>query len=179
MSRTIYVFQNVDDAFLRLSVHSQNFVYPSRVDLETKEDIINKSIMQNIFRALRLQNARPSIVYQNWATENFDMLHNSVSNCHNQNSYNHAIEQLTNSLLQYWVDTTDQKLVYGPASKIVNLLVKTIQESNQYRINHIIPFQHVPWDSYTLALAGVPRSPGRCCVLSPTTVAQATSATTT
>ncbi|MBS1759389.1 MAG: hypothetical protein JST23_04620 [Bacteroidetes bacterium] len=146
----MHIFENVDDAILRLTNHSQNFHFPTRQNLVTANDIIKFSVQQNVFRALGLANHKPSVIYRNWATANFESLHTQLTNCQSGNVFGLIIKSYTDSFLSSWRTTTNEKLVYGPASKIVNLLIKTIQESSQFKVDSIIRFQHVPWDSYTL-----------------------------
>ncbi len=126
----MHIFDELEDATQRLTNHSQNFQIPIRENLQNPDDIIRFSVGQNIFRALRLDNHRPSEVYRTWATENFESLHTELANCQNQVEFDTIIESFTDSFLIRWSARTNQKLVYGPASKIVNLLVKSIQESN-------------------------------------------------
>ena len=146
----MHIFESVDEAIFQLTSHSQNFQFPTRQNLVTPNDIIKFSVQQNIFRALGLHNHKPSDVYRNWATTNFENLHTRLTNCQNVNEFDLIIESFTDSFLISWCTTTNEKLVYGPASKIVNLLIKAMQESNQYKVDSIIRLQHVPWDSYTL-----------------------------
>jgi hypothetical protein len=146
----MHIFESIDEAILKLTNHSQNFQFPTRKSLITPNEIIKFSVQQNIFRALGLDNHKPSDVYRNWATANFENLHTQLRNCQNVNEYGSLIKSYTDSFLISWRTTTNEKLVYGPASKIVNLLIKAIQESNQYKVDNIIKFQHIPWDSYTL-----------------------------
>ena len=146
----MHIFESIDDALIRLLNHSKNFEFLTRKNLGTPNDIIQFSVQRNIFRALGLDNNKPSEVYRSWATANFDALHSRLINCPNQNEFDKIIKSFSDSLLNGWTTATNEKLVYGPASKIVNLLIKAIQESNQFKVKSIIPFQHVPWDSYTL-----------------------------
>lgn len=146
----MHIFDNLNEAILILTNHSKNFHSPTRQNLTTSNDIIKFSVQQNIFRALRLDNHKPSDVYRNWAKSSFENLHTQLTNCKNKNEFDLIVKSYADSFLTTWQTTTNKKLVYGPASKIVNLLIKAIQESNQYKVDGIIRFQHVPWDSYTL-----------------------------
>ena len=146
----MHIFDSIEDAINRLSDNAQDFQFPTRNNLKTKRDIINYSVDQTIFRALGVDNHKPSVVYRNWASINFESLHFQLNNCQNQGDYDQIIKTFTDSLLIGWTNATNSKLIYGPASKIVNLLIKEIQETDQFMIKTIIPFQHVPWDSYTL-----------------------------
>jgi len=146
----MHIFDNIEDAIVRLSNHAQDFKFPINNNLKTKRDIINSSVTQNIFRALGIDNHKPSEVYRSWATMNFESLHNQLTNCQNQTDFDSIFKSFSDSLLVGWITATNGKLNYGPASKMVNLLIKTIQESEQFKVNTIISFQHVPWDSYTL-----------------------------
>lgn len=146
----MHIFENIEDAITRLTNHSKNFHLPIRQNFTTTNEIIKFSVQKNIFRALGLANHRPSDVYRNWATANFENLYTQLTICQNKNEFDLIIKTYTDSILNTWWTTTSKKLVYGPASKIVNLLIKAIQESNQYKVDSIIRFQHVRWDSYTL-----------------------------
>lgn len=146
----MHIFENVEEAILRLSNHSRNFQFPKRENLATSDDIIRFSVQNNIFRALGMENNKPSDVYRNWATANFENLHIKLTNCQNKMEYWLILKYHTDSLLSNWRTKTNNKLIYGPASKIINLLIKAIQESNQLKVDSITNFQHVPWDSYTL-----------------------------
>lgn len=146
----MHIFENIDDATKRLAIHSKKFKIPIRPHLQSEIDIVKNSVGQNIFRALGLENHKPSEIYRKWAYMNFKRLHKQLKNSDTELKYSRVIETYTDSFLNSWTKECNDKLVYGPASKIVNLLIKTIQESSIFRIESIIPFQHIPWDSYTL-----------------------------
>lgn len=146
----MYIFENVDDALLRLSSHAKNFYFPINADLVTPNDIIKFSVQQNVFRGLRSGNYHPSDIYRSWATEKFEEFYNTLRSCKNSQEFDTMIKLYTDSFLGDWNIVSGRKIVYGPASKIVNLLIKTIQESKEFRIESIVRFQHIPWDSYTL-----------------------------
>lgn len=146
----MYIFKDTNDAVKRLTKHSAKFSLPFRRNLRTPKDIIEFSVNQNIFRALPLRDQKPSVVYRQWAASNFSSMHDSLRVCESQREFMQLVKYYTESFLSAWLEATNQKLVYGPASKIVNLLIKAVQESEEYRIGHIVKFQHVPWDSYTL-----------------------------
>jgi hypothetical protein len=74
-----------------------------------------------------------------------------VSN--SQKYYDSVVFYYTNSLINYWssnININDERIGYGPASKLFNLLVKSIQQSTVFRRNRIYPFLHVPFDKYSL-----------------------------
>jgi hypothetical protein len=144
------IFKNIEEAIVQLSEHALYFQFPLRKELKSTKDIINYSVGQNIFRALGCDNYKPSEVYRSWTTKNFVSLHHNLFNCQNQNDFDWIIKSFSEGLLIYWRTATNNKLIYGPASKIVNLLIKTIQESEKFQIKTIVPFQHVPWDSFSL-----------------------------
>jgi hypothetical protein len=146
----IYVFKDIDDALKRLNKHSIRFKNLPNQNLKTKTDIITLSVTKNIFRALGTENHKPSEVYRAWASLNFERLLVSLNDSGNQGEFDTVVKIFTDDLLHTWNRVTKERLVYGPASKIVNLLIKKIQESGKFRMAKIIPFQHIPWDSYTL-----------------------------
>lgn len=143
-------FETIEDALEKITNHSKNFHFQMREDLITDDAIIYESIQSNIFRGLRAVNHRPSDIYRKWAKANFDSIYLCLQNCQVQEEFDILIRKYTNKLLDNWKENARQKLVYGPASKIINLLIKTIQESKNYKIESITRFQHIPWDSYTL-----------------------------
>ncbi|MFQ5448102.1 MAG: hypothetical protein ACE5FF_14355, partial [Saprospiraceae bacterium] len=70
-----------------------------------------------------------------------------------ESDFNDIITSFANSLIDFWDDEigiNSQRIGFGPATKIVNLFVKSIQESEEFRMAHLFPLMHVPFDEYTI-----------------------------
>lgn len=151
------IFDNLPHAIAELNNHAfpppptLAFVTPSNPNLLTVNDVVISSVGSNIFRALQTFNGiQPSIVYRAWANAQFNHIINIMQNCNTPIQYANEIHFLTNDLLNYWQINTGGKLTFGPASKMINLLVKFIQQSPIFNIPGIIHFQHVPFDEFTI-----------------------------
>jgi len=58
----MHIFDNIEDAIIRLSNHAQDFQFPISNNLKTKGDIVNYSVGQNIFRALGVDNLQQYVL---------------------------------------------------------------------------------------------------------------------
>jgi len=70
-----------------------------------------------------------------------------------QDDYYKFIQKYGDSLLQRWAEETlkpDNYLLYGPALKMINLLIKWIQVSDELRQIDKIKFRQIPFDSFSL-----------------------------
>lgn len=146
------MFETLEDAIAQITAHAEHFDFPMQQGLNTPELVIAHSVRSNVFRALGVPNhqSRPSVVYQEWAQINFDHLNQDIAGCANEGEYTLAMSNYSLSLADYWYNNTGHKIGFGPASKIVNLLVKAKQESPVFQTPNVVLFQHIPWDSYTL-----------------------------
>lgn len=118
-----------------------------------KDELIEKSVGGNIFRAFTIEEQRGSDIYRAWASRNFNFIVNDLKVTNSQKYYDSVVFYYTNSLINYWaskVHCKDEKVGYGPASKLFNLLVKAMQRSTIYRRERVNPYLHVPFDKYTL-----------------------------
>lgn len=66
-----YIFNSVDDAIEKLIAYDFRFLFPFN-DFE-KPDIIAKSVRSNIFRALSINENKPSLIYRDWANKSFEV----------------------------------------------------------------------------------------------------------
>ena len=70
-----------------------------------------------------------------------------------KDGYYNFIQGYGDSLIRWWANQTqnpDHYLQYGPALKMVNLLIKWNQESEYFKQHDKLKFQHVPFDSFSL-----------------------------
>jgi hypothetical protein len=154
MPDKIYVFKDIDDAVFKLKKYNSHFILPVK-DYDKKEIIIN-SATGSIFRALSGNSFKPSSIYRTWADGKFNSIIYSLGKINTQNEYDNIIYFLNNSLIKFWRKKSDGKNIsYGPASKLVNLLIKLIQETKKYSLKKIFKFQHIPFDSFTLRPLGL------------------------
>ena len=151
MIKQIYEFRTLEDAISTLEKFGNDFKFPS--NKLSKKEIVLKSVAPNIFRAFQNLNISPSVIYRQWAMENFDSLLIDFQMVNSNSDYYKFIQKYGDSLIQRWAEVTlkpDTFLMYGPALKMINLLIKWIQESDQYRQRDKYKFQQIPFDSFSL-----------------------------
>ena len=145
----IHIFISVDEAISVLKNYDKQI---EKQDL-SKEDIIKESVSSNIFRAFHHLLKGPSIIYRTWAQNNFDEILKSLNIIQTEEKYNQKLFEWIYSFIDYWdsqINCSSERIIFGPASKMVNLLIKMINESNLLRNPEIIKFMNVPFDKYTL-----------------------------
>jgi len=151
MPQKIIVFSTIDEAIFILRPYSLKFSFPRKK--LSKGQIIKDSVSSNIFRAFTNLNVRPSEIYRDWANEYFDSILIDFGNVNSKKDYYDFLFKYADSLIQRWAWKTmkpDKFLMYGPALKMVNLLIKTSQQSIDHKIEEKILFQQVPLDSFSL-----------------------------
>ncbi len=151
MQQKIIVFNSVDDAVNTLKNFASNFKFP--YIKYSREKIINKSVEYNIFRAFRNLNDRPSQIYRTWASDNFDSILSDFENVNSKEGYYLFAFKYADSLIKQWALKTlkpDNYLMYGPALKMINLFIKTTQQSFDFRKDEKTKYQQVPFDSFSL-----------------------------
>jgi hypothetical protein len=91
-------------------------------------------------------------IYREWATKNIDLIINKLNNTQTKEEYDKNLFGWINSFINHWESQTDEenKIIFGPASKMVNLLIKTLNESKIITNDRLMQFFHVPFDLYSL-----------------------------
>ena len=151
MPKDIYEFKSIDDAIDVLAQFGDSFKFP--IKKLSEPQIVKKSVESNIFRAFHNCSTRPSEIYRQWASENFEQIVLDFKKVNSQIDQYKFIFKYGDSLLNSWAQETlesNSYLQYGPALKIINLLIKMLQESVIYRQPEKIKFQQVPLDSFSL-----------------------------
>lgn len=151
MPKEPYVFKSTEDAVQKLSAYHDR--YKLSIKHIEKYDLIQQSVGGNIFRAFQLTKSSGSVIFRSWSYSHFSMLLKKVGQIRSQKDYDDFIINASYSLIKYWEKQTynpNEKMGFGPASKLVNLLMKSIQESEDYRIVRLDRFLHVPFDKFTL-----------------------------
>lgn len=146
-----YIFNSVDDAIEKLIAYDFRFLFPFN-DFE-KPDIIAKSVRSNIFRALSINENKPSLIYRDWANRSFESLFYELETVTTSTQYDDILYFYSQQFIEYWAENVGNKsdrIGYGPAIKMVNLLIKTMQESSAYQQNKLYKFMHIPFDYFTL-----------------------------
>ncbi|MBK8395670.1 MAG: hypothetical protein IPL26_10570 [Leptospiraceae bacterium] len=148
---SIIIFKSQEDAIKRLKHFNKNF----RIPLKDygKEDIIKNSVTSNIFRAFHLTKIKPSQIYRNWSSENFEKIERKLKSIKNLKDYEKYLFSLSENFILYWknqVENPNENITYGPAIKMINLLIKVMQESRNYHNQKLLPFMHIPFDIYSL-----------------------------
>lgn len=151
MTKQIYVFTSLDDAISVLSKFGKEFIFPQHSF--SKNEIVNRSVASNIFRAFHNLDTSPSVIYRSWAKENFDSILSDLKSVDSPVDYYNYIEKYSDLLIQEWAEVTanpNSYLMYGPASKMINLLIKWIQESETLKQPDKLKYQQIPFDSFSL-----------------------------
>jgi hypothetical protein len=150
MPDKIIEFESKTEAISALKKFNETFLFPTN-DL-CKEEIIISSVASNIFRAFHLKNKKPSTIYREWASEVFEKILSDFSIIASKEDYYRFVFLYADSLIEKWSKETfkDEYLCYGPALKMVNLLVKVIQETDSIRESSKLKYQQVPFDSFSL-----------------------------
>lgn len=150
MSKKIIVFSSLDDA----TGHLRNYNNKIGKTEMSQEEIINKSVGSNIFRAFQgLRPQKPSNIYREWARKNFDVIIRILNTSVNEKKFSRSLFGLFDSLIYFWakkVKSTDQRISFGPASKMVNLLIKLLHRSSFIENKNLGNYLHVPFDRFTL-----------------------------
>jgi len=148
---SIIIFKSQEDAIKRLKHFNKNFIIPFKD--YSKEDIIINSVTSNIFRAFHLTKIKPSEIYRNWSSDNFEKIEAKLKSIKNSKDYDKFLFSLSENFILYWkkqVENPNENITYGPAIKMINLLIKVMQESSNYHNQKLLPFMHVPFDIYSL-----------------------------
>lgn len=118
------------------------------------KDIVEASAWDNIHKDFRRSDAKISKAFHGWAKSNYADLRNALQKIGNQAEYDEAILQFTHRFIDDWAEKCDhpsKRIGFGPAVKMINLLVKTMQRHKTERINGLEAYMHVPLDWFTLA----------------------------
>ena len=149
MAQPLHPFQSVDEAVNRLRQYQSNFQIP--VSNKSKNEIAGKLIYGNIARAF--PGIRPVDLTGRWGLETVESLLNDLHSTKSQNDFDVLIHRYANSLINFWdnaIQAPSKRIGWGPASKITNLFVKALYESEHIRNAEIFQFMHVPFDQYTI-----------------------------
>lgn len=146
--KEILIFKNVEEAVNILKKYDKKIEKKEM----SKEEVVRKSISSNIFRAFHKLNKKPSEIYREWATKNIDLIINKLNNTQTKEEYDKNLFGWINSFINHWESQTNEenKIIFGPASKMVNLLIKTLNESKIITNDRLMQFFHVPFDLYSL-----------------------------
>lgn len=141
-------FQSIQHAVDRLIGYSHKLPESPH----DKYSIVDATVGGNIFRAFR-GIEKPSIIYRQWAEPQLRHIHDQLQNVKSQKDYDTIILDNSFGLIDWWdskYENKNHRIGFGPASKMVNLLVKTIQQRKTERIEGLEKFMHVPFDLFTL-----------------------------
>src|SRR3989344_1086815 len=145
----IHMFSNVEEAVSLLKDYKKIIIK----DDISKEQIVRKSISSNIFRAFHNLSKKPSLIYREWALKNIDEIIQKLNNITTKEEYDKHLFKFVYSFIDYWnfqIVNPDDRIIFGPASKMINLLIKTLNQSTYLNNEKIMPFFHIPFDEYTL-----------------------------
>ncbi len=145
----IIIFSTVEEAIKIL----KNYHRIIEKSMTSKEEIIRKSVSSSVFRAFHNRSKKPSVIYREWASKNIDLIISELNVVSTKEEFDKILHNYINSFIENWnleLSNTSEKIIYGPASKMINLLFKTLNESNLIKNNKIQTFLHVPFDEFSL-----------------------------
>jgi hypothetical protein len=151
MPKNIIIFSSIDEAQKILKYYNDNFNFPN--NNYTKEEIINKSVGSNVFRAFSNLPIPPSQIYREWIKNHFEFFLKNLSKIQSQKEYDKFIFKISFDFIFSWknqMKNNNKNLTFGAGIKIINLFVKMIQETNDFKMNNIYDYMHVPYDKYSL-----------------------------
>jgi hypothetical protein len=145
---SIHIFSSVDEAIKILGKYNRNITK----EAATKEEVVKTSVSFNIFRAFRNLDKKPSGIYRSWASDNIDKIIFKLDKITTKRKYDEELFTWIYSFIEYWESQVppENRIIFGPASKMVNLLIKTLNESTLISNKRIMSFMHIPFDEYTL-----------------------------
>ena len=123
----IHIFTTVEEAVSLLQGYTKSI---TKRDM-SKEEIVRKSVSSNIFRAFHNLNRNPSLIYREWASRNLDDIIQKLNNITTKEEYDKHLFEWIYSFIDYWssqVNNPDDRIIFGPASKMINLLIKMLNE---------------------------------------------------
>jgi|GEM_PF-2152495 len=115
-----------------------------------RETIIQRSVEKNIFRTFAHMDEPPSDCYRAWATRIYPRLLRRLEKVRSQRTYDRVIQAYALQLALHWQQVQGEKMEYGPATKIINLLVKMMFLYQDLHLPSLPTWYNVPFDSYTL-----------------------------
>jgi hypothetical protein len=122
---------------------------------QSLDEIIQKSVEGNTFRAFHHLPHKPSVVFREWASQeckNGNAL-KELEGIHSQMDFDAWSKEFSDRLGRAWKDQMEQSMPYGSLRKLPNLLVKRLMRwsgMNDDRRTEVLSYVHVPLDSYTL-----------------------------
>lgn len=119
-------------------------------NLSEPAEIVKKSVEGNIFRTFGGLDEKPSIVFRGWGEKNYLRFITVVERSKTQQEYDNVIQDFAYRLAIFWKKNMGVKLPYGPATKMINLLAKSIFLNNQLVLLSLPIWYNVPLDSFTL-----------------------------
>jgi hypothetical protein len=151
MPQKIIEFKSLEEATATLKDFGNKFKFP--IKQLSSELIVKESVSSNVLRAFHNLSTPPSIIYREWALESFDLILSDLKLIQSSKDYYDFIFRYSDSLINRWAEVIEESnsfLMYGQATKMINLLIKDIQESETYRQVNKIKYQQVPFDSFSL-----------------------------
>lgn len=111
--------------------------------------IVKKSVEGNIFRVFGGLD-EPSLCFRDWGNSIYHRLQSNIASCSSQQQYDRIIQSYSLRLASAWEANLHVKLPYGPATKMVNLLIKAMYLHGQIALRQLPRWYNVPFDSFTL-----------------------------
>ncbi|MGH2522545.1 MAG: hypothetical protein ACRDH2_08580 [Anaerolineales bacterium] len=150
-----YEFRDEEEIVKRLSRHKTKIGKWFDKRIETLGEVTFTGVESNTFRAFRNMPKRPSLIFREWASAEFQnkKLIKELVSIDSQPRYDDRLITFSDRLCQVWRKQMGIIMPYGPSRKLPNLLLKCFvlwNGLNNKQRNNLIGYLHVPLDSFTL-----------------------------
>jgi len=148
-------FDDAREIVKRLKARKESlaeYFYERRLPLHA---IAKHSIGSNTYRAFRNLKVKPSTIFRQWVTSEFENQKrlDRLLNISSQEEYDEWTDSLSERLRQAWKNRTGEILPYGPARKLPDLFMKGFMDWEglaERQRRTLLEYLHVPLDSFTL-----------------------------
>jgi hypothetical protein len=151
MPENIESFSSAEAAAKALAGYAKRFVFPC-VDKDP-DSIARESAESACLKSLTRRQAWSAEAYLRWACANVAKMTKNARYVINQEQFDILVRRTGMDLLRAWRDASPDRasrLSFGAAFRIVDLLFKAIDESENCRHESVRQFLHVPLDGTTL-----------------------------
>ena len=148
-------FDDASEIIKRLKARKESlekYFYERRLPLHA---IAKHSIGSNTYRAFRNLKVKPSTIFRQWVSSEFDNQKklDCLLSISSQEEYDEWTDSLSERFRQTWTKQTGEILPYGPARKLPDLFMKGFmywEELTERQRTTLLKLLHVPLDSFTL-----------------------------
>jgi hypothetical protein len=123
----------------------------------TRQELAWRAVGGNTFRAFHRMHEQPSVLFRAWALAfvSYEPFMKQLETCRTEREFDCLMQEMSAGLREYWARWTPhgEPMPFGPSRKLPNLLMKHLAKCGELPSNvrsKILPWLHIPWDSYSL-----------------------------